>query len=68
MGRDGGLMPGLVVGMMDGSSPADECGLSSALVLSLYFPYPPDQLSASHTSCTPSCPLFPTITIRVPTA
>ena len=30
-------------------------------LLSLYFPYPSDQLSPSHTSSTPSCPLFPTI-------
>ena len=28
-----------VVGMVDGGSLADECRLSSALVLSLYFPY-----------------------------
>ena len=63
----------LVVGMVDGGSAADECGLSSDLVLSLYpvlpvpllslyFPYSLDQLSPSHTSHTPSCPLFPTIT------
>ena len=31
-------------------------------LLSLYFPYPSDQLSSSHTSRTPSCPLFPTVT------
>ena len=31
-------------------------------LLSLYFPYPSDQLSPSHASHTPSCPLFPTIT------
>ena len=39
-----------VVGMMDGGSPAGKCGLSSVLVLSLYFlslyfPNPSDQLS-----------------------
>ena len=28
-------------------------------LLSLYFPYPLDQLSPSHSSCTPSCPYFP---------
>ena len=28
-----------VVGVLDGDSPAGECGLSKALVLSLYFPY-----------------------------
>ena len=55
-----------VVGMVDGGSPADECGLLSTLVFSLYFPhsfYP--CISHTHrinTSSTPSCPLFPTIT------
>ena len=49
----GGMLGGK--GMVDGGSPADEFGLSSALVgpfpilpvplLSLYFPYPLDQLS-----------------------
>ena len=34
-------------------------------LLSLYFPYPSDQLSPSHTSHTPLCPLFPTITTLV---
>ena len=47
-GRGGGVLGGKeweiyarpLVGMVDGSSPADECGLSNAFVLSLYFPYP----------------------------
>ena len=73
-GKGWGIDAWSVVVMVDGSSPADECGLSSALVLSqyfpypllsLYFPYPLDQLSPSHTSRTPSCLLFPTIMILV---
>ena len=65
LGRKGwGIDAWPVVGVVDGGSPADECGLSSALVfslyfsyprLSLYFPYPSDQLFPSHISCTPSC-------------
>ena len=40
LGRKGcGIDDWPVVGIVDGGSPADECGLSSALVLSLYFPY-----------------------------
>ena len=31
-------------------------------LLSLYFPYPSDQLSSSRNPVTPSCPLFPTVT------
>ena len=60
-----------VVGMVDGVSPADECGLSSALVFSLYFPasvlvFPiPIGPVVSLTSRTPSCLLFPTITTLV---
>ena len=44
-GRGWGIDAWPVVRKLDGSSPADECGLSSALVLSLY--------------CTPSVPVFP---------
>ena len=69
-GKGWGIDAWPVVGMVDGGSPADKCGLSSAFVqfhiltvplLSLYFPYPSGQLSPSHTSRTPLCPLFPTI-------
>ena len=37
-GKGWGIDAWPVVGMVNGGSPADECGLSSALVLSLYFP------------------------------
>ena len=47
-----------VVGMVDGGSPADECGLSSALGLSLYFPYPFCPC-ISHTHQTNCLPCFP---------
>ena len=58
-----------MVGMVDGGSLADECGLLSALVLSLYFLYPfCPCISYTHlTNCLPPifhvplCPLFPTI-------
>ena len=48
-----------VVGMVDGGFPADECGLSSALVLSLYFPYPicPCVFHTLRTNCLP--PILP---------
>ena len=63
---DGGMLGGKgwginswpVVEMVDGGSPADKCGLSSALVLSLYFPYhfcP----CISHTHQTNCLPYFP---------
>ena len=39
-GKGWGIDAWPVVRMVDVGSPADECGLSSALVLSLYFPYP----------------------------
>ena len=39
-GKGWGIDAWPVVGMVDGGSPADECGLLSALVLSLYFPHP----------------------------
>ena len=39
-GKGWGIDGWPVVGMVNGGSPADECGLLSALVLSLYFPYP----------------------------
>ena len=59
-------------GMMAGGSPADECGLSSALVLFLYIPYPfcPCISHTHRTNCLPSFPypLFPTITTHAPTA
>ena len=38
-GKGWGIDAWSVVRKVDGSSPADECGLSRALVLSLYFPY-----------------------------
>ena len=51
LGQNGwGIDAGPVVGMVGGGSPADECGLSSALVLSLYFPYPICPC-ISHTYC-----------------
>ena len=67
-GKGCGIDAWPVVGMMNGGSLADECGFSSALVLSLYFPYPFCPC-ISHThwiSCFPyfpyrSCPLFLTI-------
>ena len=55
-GKGWGIDAWPVVGMVDGGSPADKCGLLSALVLSLllpvpllslYFPYPSD-------NCLPS--------------
>ena len=48
-----------VMGMVDDGSPADECGLSSALFLSLYFPYPFSPcISHTHqTNCLPPIPL-----------
>ena len=54
-----------VVGMVDGGSPADVCGLSSALVLSLYFPYPfCPCISHTHwTNCHP--PILP-VPLRTP--
>ena len=69
-GKGWGIDAWPVVGMVDGGSPADECVVECfgpfpilpVPLLSLYFPYPSDQLSPSHTSRTPSCPLFPTIT------
>ena len=44
-----------VVGIVDGGSPADKCGLSSALVLSLYIRYPfcPCISHAHQTNCLP---------------
>ena len=44
-----------VAGMVDGSSPADKCGLSSALVLSLYLLYPfcPCISHTHQTNCLP---------------
>ena len=50
-----------VVGMVDDSSLADECGLSSALVLTLYFPYPfcPCISHTQRTSCLPYFPYPP---------
>ena len=80
MSLGGGMLGGIgwgidawpVEGTVDGSSLVDRCGLSSALVLSLYFPYPsvpvfpiPIGSIVSHTSHTLWCPLFPTITTLV---
>ena len=62
VGKGWGIDAWHVVGRGDGGSPAAECGLSSALVFSLY---PLDQLSPSHTSRISLCPLFPTITTLV---
>ena len=61
VGREGGLTPGLWWGVADGSSPADECGLSSALILSLYFPYPfcPCISHTHRTNCLPPILLVP---------
>ena len=39
-GKGWGIDAWPVVGMVDGGSPTDKCGLWSAVVLSLYFPYP----------------------------
>ena len=39
-GKGWGIDAWPVVGMVDGGSPAGKCGLSSALVLSIYFLYP----------------------------
>ena len=56
-----GIDPWPVVGMVDDSFPADECGLSSALVLSLYFPYPfcPCISHTHRTNCLPPILLLP---------
>ena len=71
-GKGWGIDAWPVVGMVEGSFQADGYGLSSALVFSLYFLYPfcpcfsiPIGPIVSHTSCTPLCPLFPTITTLV---
>ena len=58
VGRGGWIDAWPVVGMVDGSSQADECGLLSALVLSLYFPYPFCPC-ISHTHWTNCLPYFP---------
>ena len=57
-GKGWGIDAWPVVGMVDGGSLADECGLSSALVLSLYFPYPfCPCISLTHwTNCLPYFP------------
>ena len=39
-GKGWGIDAWPLVAMVDGGSPTDECGLSSALVLSLYLLYP----------------------------
>ena len=70
---DGGMLGGKgwgidawpVVGMVDGCSRADKCGLLSALVLSLYFPYPfcPCISHTHQANCLP--PILP-IPLRAP--
>ena len=64
-GKGWGIDAWPVVGMVDGGSPADECGLSSALVLSLYFPYPfcPCISHTHQTNCLP--PILP-VPLRAP--
>ena len=64
-GKGWGIYAQPVVGMVDGGSPADEYGLSSALVLSLYFPYPfcPCIL---HTHRTNSFPPIHPVPLRAP--
>ena len=54
-----------VEGMVDGGSPANECGLLIALVLSLYFLYPfCPYISHTHwTNCLP--PMLP-MPLRAP--
>ena len=54
-GRGWGIDAWPVVGMVDGGSPADECRLLSALVLSLYFtcPFCPCISHTHRTSCLP---------------
>ena len=64
-GKGWGIDAWPVVEMVDGSSPADESGLSSALVLSLYFPYPfcPCISHTHRTNCLP--PMLP-VPLRAP--
>ena len=54
-GKGWGIDAWPVVGLVDGSSSADECGLSSALVLSLYFlrPFCPCISHTHRTNCLP---------------
>ena len=73
-GKGWGIDAWPVVGMVDGGSPADECELSSALVLSLYFSYPFCPC-ISHTHWTNCLPLILPVPIishnndtRAPTA
>ena len=67
VGRDGRLMPGLWCGWRFSGRRmwVVKCfgpfPIFPVPLLSLYFPYPSDQLSPPHTSRTPLCPLFPTI-------
>ena len=58
-GKGWGIDAWPVVGMVDGGSSGDECGLLSALVLSLYFPYPfcPCISHIHWTNCLP--PILP---------
>ena len=64
-GKGWGIDAWPVVGVVDGGSPADECGLSSALVLSPYFPFPfcPCISHTHQTNCLP--PILPG-TLRAP--
>ena len=62
-GKGWGIDAWPVVGEADGSSPTVECGLSSALVLSLYFPCPfcPCISHTHQTNCLPPILLVPLI-------
>ena len=67
-GKGWGIDALSVVGMVDGGSPADECGLSIALVLSLYFPYLlcPCFSYTHGTNCLPPILLVPLCALYFP--